>query len=131
MLLAADYALGEALWTVFVIFLWIIWFWLLIAIFGDLFRDHETSGAAKAVWFIVILFLPYLGILIYLIARGGGMAERAAAQQQAAKAEFDSYVKQTAGAGGSAAEIAHAKELLDSGAITQAEYDQLKAKALS
>jgi hypothetical protein len=130
MVLAAQYALGEVLWTMFVLFMWIIWFWLLITVFGDLFRDHETSGAAKAGWAIFVIFLPYLGVFVYLLVRGGGMAERAMAQQQRAQAQFDSYVRDTAG-GGSAAEIAHAKELLDSGAISQAEFDQLKAKALS
>jgi Phospholipase_D-nuclease N-terminal/Short C-terminal domain len=129
-MLAADFALGEALWAMFVFFMWIIWFWLLIVIFGDLFRDHETSGVAKAGWMILIIVLPYLGILIYLIARGGGMAERNMARAAAAQSDFDSYVRQTAG-GGSAAEIAHAKKLLDDGAISQAEFDQLKAKALA
>lgn len=130
---AADYALGEVLWTMFVLFMWIIWFWLLITVFSDLFRDHETSGAAKAGWCIFVILLPYLGVLVYLIARGNGMAQRAADQQRAAKAEFDAYVRETAGGGGggSAAEIAHAKELLDSGAISQEEFEQLKAKALA
>jgi hypothetical protein len=128
---AADYALGEVLWTMFVLFMWIIWFWLLITVFADLFRDHETSGAAKAGWCIFVILLPYLGVLVYLIARGNGMAKRAADQQRAAKADFDAYVRETAGGGGGAAgEIANAKSLLDSGAITQEEFDQLKAKAL-
>ena len=127
----ATFALGEVLWTMFVLFMWIIWFWLLITVFSDLFRDHETSGGAKAAWAIFVIFLPYLGVFVYLLARGGGMAERSMAQQRAAQAQFDSYVRETAGTGGSAAEIAHAKELLDSGAISQAEFDQLKAKALS
>ena len=131
MVLAAEYALGEVLWTMFVLFMWIIWFWLLITVFGDLFRDRETSGGAKAGWSIFVILLPYLGVFVYLLVRGGGMAERAMEQQKAAQAQFDSYVRETAGGGGSAAEIAHAKELLDSGAISQAEFDQLKAKALS
>ena len=130
MVLAADFALGEVLWTMFVLFMWIIWFWLLITVFSDLFRDHETSGGAKAGWSIFVILLPYLGVFVYLLVRGGGMAERSMAQQQRAQAQFDSYVRETAG-GGSAAEIAHAKELLDSGAISQGEFDQLKAKALS
>jgi Phospholipase_D-nuclease N-terminal/Short C-terminal domain len=130
-MLAADFALGEVLWTMFVLFMWIIWFWLLITVFSDLFRDHETSGGAKALWCIFVIFLPYLGVFIYLLVRGGGMAERAAKQQVAAKAEFDAYVRETAGSGGgAAAEISHAKSLLDSGAITQAEFEALKAKAL-
>jgi len=131
MVLAADFGLGEVLWTMFVLFMWIIWFWLLISVFSDLFRDRETSGGMKAVWAIFVIIAPYLGVFIYLLVRGGGMAERSMAQQQAAQAQFDSYVRQTAGSGGSAAEIAHAKELLDSGAITQEEFEALKAKALS
>jgi hypothetical protein len=130
MLLAADYALGEVIWTIFIVFMWVIWLWLLFTVFGDLFTDHETSGAAKAGWTILVILLPYLGVLIYLIARGGGMAARAAARAQAAQADFDAYVRETA-SGGSAGEIAHAKKLLDEGTITQAEFDALKAKALS
>lgn len=130
-MLAADYALGEVLWTMFVLFLWIIWFWLLITVFSDLFRDKETSGAAKAGWTIFVILLPYLGVFVYLLARGSGMAERSLAHQQAAKAEFDSYVRETAASGGAAAEIAHAKKLLDEGAISQEEFEALKAKALS
>lgn len=128
-MLAYDYPLAGALWTMFVLFMWIIWFWLLITVFADLFRDHETSGVAKALWCIFVIFLPFLGVFVYLIARGGGMAERSMKQQQAAKAEFDAYVRETAG--GSATEIKHAKELLDSGAISQEEFEAIKAKALS
>lgn len=131
MVLAAEFGLGEVLWTMFALFMWIIWFWLLISVFSDLFRDRETSGGMKAVWAIFVIIAPYLGVFIYLLVRGGGMAERSLAQQQAAQAQFDSYVRQTAGSSGAAGEIAHAKELLDSGAISQEEYEALKAKALS
>ena len=131
MILGYDYPLGGVFWTMFVLFMWIIWFWLLISVFGDLFRDKETSGGMKAVWCIFVIIAPFLGVFVYLLARGGGMAERSMAQQQAAQAQFDSYVRETAGSGGSAAEIAHAKQLLDDGAISQSEYDALKAKALS
>lgn len=130
-MLAADYPLLGALWTVFAIFLFVIWFWLLIMIFSDLFRDHETSGWAKAGWTIGILLLPFLGILIYLIVRGGGMAQRTADAQEASQAEFDSYVRETAGSDSPADQIASAQALLDAGSITQDEFDQLKAKALS
>jgi hypothetical protein len=130
-MLAADYALGEALWTVLAIFLFVIWFWLLIAIFSDLFRDHETSGWAKAGWTIAIIVLPFLGILVYLVVRGGGMAQRQADAQQAAQADFDSYVRQAAGSANPADTIANAKALLDDGTISQDEFDQIKAKALS
>jgi hypothetical protein len=130
-MLAADFALGEALWSLLVIFLWITWFWLLIVVIGDLFRDHETSGWAKALWMIFMVFLPYLGVFVYLIARGDGMAARNAQQASEARAAMDDYVRETAGSGGAAAEIAHAKKLLDDGAISQEEFEALKAKALS
>ena len=131
MLLGYDYPLGGVFWTMFVLFMWIIWFWLLISVFGDLFRDKETSGGMKAVWCIFVIIAPFLGVFIYLLVRGGGMAERSMAQQQAAQAQFDSYVRETAASSGSAGEIAHAKKLLDEGTLTQAEFDALKAKALS
>ena len=129
MVLAADFALGEALWAMFVFFLWFIWIMLLFHVFGDLFRDHETSGVAKALWTIFIICVPYLGVFVYLILREG-MAERSVAQQQAAKTEFDAYVRDAA-EGGAAAEIAHAKKLLDDGAISQEEFEQLKRKAMA
>jgi hypothetical protein len=127
---AADFALGEALWTLLVIFLFVIWFWLLIAIFGDLFRDKEESGLSKALWTIGVIVFPFLGIFLYLIIRGGGMAERQVAAQQDAQASFDSYVRETAG-DDSATQIANAKQLLDDGTITQDDFDKLKAKALA
>jgi hypothetical protein len=131
MVLAADFALGEALWTMFVFFLWVIWFMLLFHVFADLFRDHETSGAAKALWTIFLVLTPYLGVFVYILVRGGGMAERSMAQQRAAKAEFDAYVREAGGGGGPAGEIAHAKKLLDDGAINQEEFEQLKRKAMT
>jgi len=127
--LLAAYGLGEALWTVFVIFFLVIFLMILFSIFGDLFRDHEMGGGAKAVWVLALILFTPLAALIYLIVRGGGMAKRAQAAQIEAQQQFDDYVKQTAG--GSAAEIAKAKELLDAGTITQAEFDSIKSKALS
>jgi hypothetical protein len=119
-----------------VIFAWVIWFWLLITVFADLFRRHDTSGGMKALWIIFVIVLPFLGVLIYLIANGQGMAERNAQQAQAQQQSMDQYIRSVASSGGgagsgAAADIAQAKSLLDSGAITQAEYDALKAKALS
>jgi len=111
-------------------FFFVIWFWLLITIFGDLFRDHEMSGGMKAFWCIFVIILPFLGIFIYLIARGGGMAQRAAKQQQEMQKQMDDYVRQTATSGTSAEQIAQAKALLDAGTIDQGEFDKLKAKAL-
>ncbi len=130
-MLAADYPFLDVLWTLIVIFSWVIWFWLLIVIFGDLFRRRDISGWGKAGWVIFVIVLPYLGVLVYLIANHDGMAERSAQQAQAAQTQVDDYVRSVAASGGSAAEIEKAKQLLDSGAITQAEFDALKAKALA
>jgi hypothetical protein len=127
--LLAAYGLGEALWTVFVIFFLVIFLMILFSIFGDLFRDHEMGGGAKALWVLALILFTPLAALIYLIVRGGGMAKRAQAAQVEAQQQFDDYVKQTAG--GSAAEIAKAKELLDAGTISQEEFDSIKSKALS
>jgi len=128
---AADYPLLDIVWTMLVFFGWVIWFWLLIVVFGDLFSRHDIAGWGKAGWIVVLVLLPYLGVFIYLIAHGAKMAERKAAQSQAARAEFDDYVKTVAAPGGAAAEIEKAKQLLDSGTITQAEFDAIKAKALT
>ena len=126
------YTFGQAMWTMFVFFAWVLFFWLLFAVFGDLFRRHDIGGWGKAGWTIFVICLPYLGILVYLIAEGRGMGERNMAQAQAAQAQMDAHVKSVAGSGGGAADqIAKAKELLDGGAITQAEYDAIKAKALA
>ena len=122
----------QVIWTIFIIFAWIIWIWLLIVVFSDLFRRHDTSGWAKAGWCVFIILLPYLGVFVYLIAEGKSMGERQQAAAQAAQTDFDAYVRETAGAKADPAEqIASAKALLDSGAITQAEFDALKAKALA
>jgi hypothetical protein len=131
MLFAADYPFLDILWTMLVFFGWVIWFWLLITVFGDLFSRHDISGWGKAGWTLLVVVLPYLGVFIYLIAQGAHMAERKAQRSQAARAEFDDYVKTVAAPGGAAAEIEKAKQLLDSGAITQPEFDAIKAKALA
>ena len=131
-MLLANFTFGDLLWSIFVFFMFVIWFWLLISIFGDLFRDHELGGGAKALWVLFILILPFLGILLYLVIRGGGMAERAMKSQQEAQKQMNQWAQQqVASSGGSAADqIAQAKSLLDSGAISQAEFDQMKSKAL-
>ena len=131
MYFAADYPFLDILWTMLVFFGWVIWFWLLIIVFSDLFSRHDISGWGKAGWIVLVVLLPYLGVFIYLIAQGQHMAERRNKQSQAAQSEFDDYVKNVAASSGPAAEIDKAKQLLDSGAISQAEYDALKAKALS
>ena len=128
---AADYPFLEVVWTLFVIFAWVIWFWLLITVFADLFRRHDIGGGKKTLWIIFVIVTPFLGVFVYLISQGHSMAERNEKQMRAQQAQMDDYVKSVAGSGGSAAEIEKAKQLLDSGAISQAEYDALKAKALS
>jgi hypothetical protein len=129
--LAADYPLLNIIWTMLVFFGWVIWFWLLIAVFGDLFSRHDISGWGKAGWMLLVVVLPYLGVFIYMIAQGAHMAERREQRSQAARADFDDYVKTVAAPGGAAAEIEKAKQLLDGGAISQAEFDAIKAKALA
>jgi type VI protein secretion system component VasK len=131
MYFAADYPLLDIVWTMLVFFGWVIWFWLLIVVFGDLFSRHDVSGWGKAGWIVLLVFLPYLGVFIYLIAQGAKMAERKEERSRAARAEFDDYVKTVAAPGGAAAEIEKAKQLLDTGAISQAEFDALKARALA
>lgn len=130
--LNATFGSGSILLWMFEFFLFVIWFYLLVVIFGDIFRDHETSGGVKALWVVLVVVLPYLGILIYLIVRGKGMAARSAKQAQAAQDQFDARIRATAGTTSSPSEqIASAKALLDSGSITQAEFDRLKTKALA
>ena len=127
----ADYNFASFLWDILVVFAFVIWFWLLITVFTDLFRRHDTSGFAKVLWVIFVIIAPYLGVLIYLLVEHKGMAERNVKQIEAQQAQMDAYVKSVAGGGGAASEIEKAKGLLDSGAITQAEYDAIKAKALA
>jgi uncharacterized membrane protein YcjF (UPF0283 family) len=129
MLIAADYPFLDVFWTMIIFFCWVIWIWIVITVFSDLFRRHDISGWGKAAWVVFVIVLPFLGVLVYLIAQHDGMRERSVKQAQAQQQAFDEYVREAAG--GSAAEIAKAKELLDAGTITQAEFDALKAKALS
>ena len=130
-MLAAYNSFGQVMWTMLVFFAWILFFWLLFAVFGDLFRRDDVSGWGKAAWSIFVIFLPFLGCFVYLITQGRQMGERRLQEAQAAQAQLDDRVRAVAGSGNSAEQIAKAKELLDSGAITQAEFDQLKAKALA
>jgi ABC-type multidrug transport system fused ATPase/permease subunit len=126
-----SYPILGAFWTIFIIFLWVIWFWILITVFIDIFRSHDLSGGAKALWFIFVLFIPLIGVLVYLIARGGKMHERAARQAQAQEQEFRSYVQEAAGPGSTADQLAKLADLRDRGVITPAEFDREKAKVLS
>ena len=127
--IAADYPFLDVLWTMILFFCWIAWIWIVITVFIDVFRRDDIGGWAKAAWVVFVIILPFLGVLVYLIAQHDGMRERSMRQAQAQKQQFDEYVRDAAG--GSASEIARAKELLDSGAITQEEFDQLKTKALA
>jgi uncharacterized membrane protein len=120
----------DLIWWFLVAFIFIAYLFALFAIIGDLFRDHRLNGWFKAIWIIFLIFVPFLTALIYLIARGKGMAERGAAQAKEFKAAQDQYIKSVASSSPSE-EIAKAKTLLDSGAITQDEFDAIKAKALS
>lgn len=129
MLLAASYPFLDVLWTMLIIFLWIMFFWILIAVLGDIFRRHDVSGWNKAAWVFFVVFFPFLGILIYLGVNGSGMAERNVKDARQAQAQTDDYIRSVAG--GPAGEIEKAKALLDSGAISQAEFDALKQKALA
>jgi len=131
MLLGADYPFLDILWTMMIFFLFVIWIWILITVFADIFRRRDVGGGSKALWIIFVIVLPYLGVLVYLIANHDGMAERNVKQIQAQQEQMDNYVKSVAGSGGAAAEIEKAKGLLDSGAITQAEFDTIKQKALA
>ncbi len=125
-----DYSFFEVLWWMLVFFAWVIWFWLLITVFSDLFRRHDVGGGSKTLWIIFVILLPFLGVFIYLISQSKGMAERSQKQMQAAQEQQTAYIQSVAGSGGAAGEIEKAKGLLDSGAITQAEYDAIKTKAL-
>ena len=133
MILAADYPFLNILWSMILFFAWVIWIWMMIVILSDVFRRKDISGWGKAAWIVFLIVLPFLGVLVYLIAQHDGMTKRSEEAAQAQKAQFDDYVRTTAGGGGggSAAEIEKAKQLLDSGAITQQEFDALKAKALA
>ena len=132
MLAAESYPFFSALWLMIMFFAFIIWIWLLITVFADIFRRRDIGGGMKAIWIIFVILVPYLGVLIYLIAEHNGMADRSMEQMKAAQAQQADYIKSVAGSGSSPADqVAQAKSLLDSGAITQAEFDALKAKALS
>ena len=129
-MLASNYPFLDVVWTMFIFFGWIIWFWLLFTVFGDVFRRSDLSGWGKTGWIVFTIVLPFLGVFVYLITQSSGMTERNIERGQAQQAQLDDYVRDTAG-GGAAAEIERAKKLLDSGAITQAEFDSIKQKALA
>lgn len=129
MVLAAEYPFFGLLWSMLIFFALIAWIWIVIAVLTDVFRRHDIGGWGKAFWILFVIFLPFLGVLVYLIAQHDGMTERNLERARSQQEAMDEYVRKTAG--GSADEIAKAKELLDSGAITQEEFDAIKAKAIS
>jgi hypothetical protein len=127
----ADLNLGDVIWAMLWFFFLFMWIWIFIACISDLFRDHDESGLKKFLWTVFLIVLPVLGPLVYLIVRGGGMAQRAAAQQAQAQASFDDYVRQAAGSGGSTAdELAKLADLKAAGTISDADYEKAKAKIL-
>jgi hypothetical protein len=127
---ASSYPFLNVLWDILIVFAWFLFIWIAIVVFTDLFRRRDISGWGKAAWVVFIVILPWIGALAYLIFNHDGMADRSERQTQAAQAQFNEYVRHAAGTGGPASEIDTAKKLLDSGAITQAEFDAIKAKAL-
>ena len=130
MLLASSYpSFWNVLWTMIVFFLWIIWFFILFRVILDIFRRHDISGWGKTAWLIFVIILPFLGVFVYIIAEGNKMTQRDVERAQASQQQFDAYVQSVAG--GPAAEIDKAKQLLDQGTITQAEFDSIKSKALA
>ena len=126
-----SYPLLGAFWTIFEIFLWIIWIWLLIYVFIDIFRSQDLSGWAKALWFLFVLFIPLIGVLVYLIARGGKMHEHAVQEAQQQDEAARRYIQQAAGAPNTADQLAKLADLRDRGVITAQEFDREKAKILA
>ena len=129
-MIAADYPFLDVLWTMFIFFAWVIWFWLLITIFADIFRRHDISGGKKTLWCIFVIITPFIGVFIYLISQSKGMNERNLQNVKQQRQQADEYIRSVA-ADDPASQIAQAKSLLDSGAINQQEFDSLKQKALA
>jgi len=130
-MVAANYPFLDVMWSIFIFFAWVIWIWFLITILADVFRRHDIGGGTKALWTIFLIFLPFLGALIYLISQGSAMAQRNVEQAQQAQAQADDYIRSVASQNDPSEQIRKGKELLDSGAITQDEYAALKARALA
>ena len=131
MLIASNYPFLDVFWSILVFFLWVAWFMLLFRIFGDVFSRHDIGGVTKTLWLIFVLLVPFLGVFVYLIANNDGMTERTMQRAQAQQQQMDEYVRTTATSDSPTAQIGEAKQLLDSGAITQAEFDAIKQKALA
>jgi hypothetical protein len=131
MMFAAEWGTGQVFWSFLWFFLFFLWFWLLIMVFSDIFRSHDLSGWGKALWSIFVIIVPYLGVFVYLIARGHKMSEHAVSDAKAQDAAFRQYVQEVAPAGSPADELTKLAALKANGTITDAEYEQLKAKALA
>jgi hypothetical protein len=129
-MLASSYPLLDAFLWMLWFFLFVIWIWILISIFADIFRSHDIGGGVKALWIIFIIIFPLIGVIVYLIARGGSMHERSVERAQQAQSQFDAYVRQTAGSSSVASQLADLAKLKDSGAITEDDYEKAKAKVL-
>src|SRR3954452_19548331 len=130
-MLAASYPFLDVFWTMLIFFLWVAWFMLLFRVIGDVFRRHDIGGGRKVLWLIFVIVLPFLGVFVYLIAESKGMAQRDIERAQASQQQFDTYVRETATSGGAAAKTNKAKQMLDRGTITQAEFESIKIKALA
>ena len=130
-MLAYDYPVLGVFWSMLVFFLWIMWFFLLFRVIGDIFRSDDLSGWGKAAWLIFVLVVPFLGVFVYVIARGDAMGRRDVARAQAQDQAFQSYVRDAAGTGGSVDQLAKLADLRDRGVISDAEFEQQKAKVLS
>jgi hypothetical protein len=130
-LIAADYPFLDVLWTMFIFFAWIIWFWLLITIFADIFRRHDIGGGTKTLWCIFVIITPFIGVFVYLISQSKGMNERNLQSVKQQRQQADEYIRSVSASDDPASQIAQAKSLLDSGAINQQEFDSLKQKALA
>jgi hypothetical protein len=131
LLIASDYPFFDVFWSILLFFLWVAWFMLLFRVFGDVFSRHDIGGGTKTLWLIFVILVPFLGVFVYLIANNDGMTERTLQRAQAQQKQVDEYVRTTAASGNPTAQIGEAKKLLDSGAITQAEFDAIKQKALA
>ena len=129
-LAASDYPFWDIFWTILIFMTWVIWIWIVITVVIDVFRRRDISGWGKAAWVVFVIVVPFLGVLVYLISNHDGMADRSGKEAEASQAQLDDYVRTTAGTGGPAAEIETAKKLLDSGTITQAEFDSIKKHAV-
>jgi high-affinity K+ transport system ATPase subunit B len=130
-LIATSYPLLEVFWTMLIFFAFIVWIWILFTVFADIFRRRDIGGWTKALWIIFVVIFVWLGVLVYLIAEHKGMAERSIKQAESAKSEMDQYVRSVASESDPAEQIAKAKQLLDSGTITQTEFEQIKRRALA